>query len=69
MDPQKPIIHESVVDVPLPLCRSSRISRSSERYMDMIIEEVKKKFFMRDKDHGDDPNIFDEVMSDIDFEK
>ena len=24
---------------------------------------------MRDRDHGDDPNTFDEVMSDIDFEK
>ena len=24
---------------------------------------------MGDKGHGDDPNIFDEAMSDIDFEK
>ena len=24
---------------------------------------------MGDKDHSDDPNIFDEMMSDIDFEK
>ena len=37
--------------------------------MGMLMEEVKKIFFMRDKDHDDDPNIFDEVMSDIDFEK
>ena len=35
----------------------------------MFIEEVKKIFFMGDMGHGDDPNIFDEAMSDIDFEK
>ena len=46
-----------------------RVSRPSERYMDMLIEEIKKIFFMKDKDHNDDPNIFDETMSDIDSEK
>ena len=35
----------------------------------MLIEKVKKIFLMGDRDHGDDPNTFDEVMSDIDFEK
>ena len=35
----------------------------------MLTEKVKKIFFMRDKGHGNDPNIFDKVMSDIDFEK
>ena len=35
----------------------------------MLTEEVKKIFFMKNKDHGDDLNTFDEMMSDINFEK
>ena len=35
----------------------------------MLTEEVKKIFLMKDKDHGDDPNTFDEMMSDINFKK
>ena len=69
IDSQEPIVHEPIVDVPLPPHRSSRISRPPERYMDMLTEEVKKIFFMEDRGHGDDPNTFDEVMSDIDFKK
>ena len=60
MDPQKPIIHEPVVNVPLPPRRFSRIFCPPERYMGMLTKEVNKIFFMRDKDHGDDPNSFDE---------
>ena len=56
IDPQEPIIHEPVVDVPLPSHRSSKVSRPSERYMGMLTEEVKKIFLMRDRDHTDDPN-------------
>ena len=37
--------------------------------MGMLTEDVKKIFFIGDKDHGDDLNIFDKIMSDIDFEK
>ena len=37
--------------------------------MGMFMEKVKKIFLMRDRDHGDDPNTFDEMMFDIDFEK
>ena len=37
--------------------------------MGMLTEEVKKLFFMGDRGHSDDPNTFDEAMSDIDFEK
>ena len=69
IDPQEPIVYKLVVDVSLPPRRSSRISQPPERYMGMLIEEVKKIFLMRDKDHGDDLNTFDEVMSDINFEK
>ena len=69
MDPQKPIIHESVVKVPPPSHRSSRISCPPERYMGMLTKKVKKIFFMGDKDHDDDPNIFDKMMSNIDFKK
>ena len=35
----------------------------------MLMEEVKKIFLMGDRGHTNDPNIFDEMMSDIDFEK
>ena len=37
--------------------------------MGMFTEKVKKIFYMRDKSHDDNPNTFDEAMSDIDFEK
>ena len=37
--------------------------------MGMVTEEVKKIFFMGRRGHDDDPNIFDEKMSDIDFKK
>ena len=33
------------------------------------MEKVKKIFLIGDKDHSDDLSTFDEVMSDIDFEK
>ena len=35
----------------------------------MLTKKIKKIFVIGDKGHGDDPNIFDEVKSDIDFEK
>ena len=35
----------------------------------MLMEEVKKIFFIGDRGHSDDPNTFDETMSDIDFKK
>ena len=69
IDPQKFIVHEPVVDVPQPPRRSSRISRPSEKYMGMLTKEVKKIFLMRDRNHYDDPNTFDEAMFDINFEK
>ena len=37
--------------------------------MGMLTEEVKKIFLMEDKGHSDDPNTFDEMMSNIDFKK
>ena len=46
IDSQEPIVHEPVVDVPLPPCRSSRVSRPPERYIGMLMKEVKKIFFM-----------------------
>ena len=42
IDPQESIVHEPVVDIPLPLRRSSKISRPPERYMGMLMKEVKK---------------------------
>ena len=69
IDPQEFIVHEPVVDVPLPPRRFNRVFRPLEKYMSMLTKEVKKIFLMRDRDHTNDPNTFDEVMSDIDFEK
>ena len=37
--------------------------------MSMLMEEVKEIFFIKDRGHTDDPNTFDEMMPDIDFEK
>ena len=62
IDPQEPIIHELIVDIPLPPHRSSRVFRPPKRYMGMLKEEIKKIFIIGDKDHGDDLNTFDEVI-------
>ena len=35
----------------------------------MLTEKVKKIFLIEDRGHGDDPNTFDEVMSDINLKK
>ena len=67
VEPIEPINNELVV--PPPPQRSSKIFHPPERYLGMLIEDVKKIFFIGDKDHGDDPKIYDEVMSDIDSEK
>ena len=69
IDPQEPIVYEPVIDIPLPPRRSSRIFQPPERYMGMLTEKVKKIFLMGDRDHGDNPNTFDEAMPDIDSEK
>ena len=69
IDPQEPIIHKPVVDIPLLPRRSSRVFRPPKRYIDMLTKKVKKIFLMGDKSHGDDPNTFDEVMSNIASEK
>ena len=69
IDPQESIVHEPVIDVPQPPRRSSRISQSFERYMDVLTEEVRKIFFMGDRGHGDDPNTFDKAISNIDSKK
>ena len=35
----------------------------------MIIEEVQKVFLVGDKEHVDDPKIYDKMMSNIDSKK
>ena len=69
IDPQESIVYERVVDVPLTPRRSSRVFRPLERYIGILTEKVKKIFLMGDRGHTNDPNTFDEVMSDIDFKK
>ena len=69
IDPQEPIFHEPVVNIPQPPHRSNRISRPPKRYMGILTEKVKKIFLMRDRGHSDDPTTFDEAMSNIDSEK
>ena len=51
IDPQESIIHEPIVDVPLPSCRSSRVSQPPVRYIGMLTEEVKKIFFVGVRGH------------------
>ena len=69
MDPQKLIIHKSVVDVLPQPHRSCKVSQPPKRYIGLLTEKVEKMFLMKDKDHGDDSNTFNEVMFDINFEK
>ena len=35
--------------------------------MGMLKEDVEESFLVGDESHSDDPNIFDETMSNIDF--
>ena len=35
----------------------------------MLTKDVEEIFLMKDKGHGDDPNTYDEAMSDIIFKK
>ena len=37
--------------------------------MGILKEDVKEAFLIKDRGHDDDPSTFDEVMTDIDFEK
>ena len=37
--------------------------------MDILAKDIEKIFLIGDKDHGDDPKTYDEVMSDIYFKK
>ena len=37
--------------------------------LDIISEEVKKIFLMKNREYGDDPRTYDEVMVNINFEK
>ena len=69
MDPQEPIIHQPIVDASPLLCRSGRVFYPPDRYIGMLIEKIEEIFLMGDKSHGNDPNTFDEMMSDIDFDK
>ena len=55
--------------LPPPPHRSSRIFHPPERYFGTISEDVKKMFLIGNGVHGDDPKIYDEVISDIDSEK
>ena len=53
---------------PLPY-RSKRIFHPPERYLGTISEDVEKIFLIGNGVHGDDPKTYNEVISDIDFEK
>ena len=48
IDPQKSIHDESVVNVPPPPHRSSRISHPPKRYIGMLKENVEEAFLVRD---------------------
>ena len=55
--------------LPPPPRRSKRVFRSSERYLDIILEKVEKIFLVGNGAHSDDPKTYNEAISDIDSEK
>ena len=69
IDPQKSINDEPLVNVSLLSRRSGRIFHPLERYMGILKENIKKAFLVGDGGYGDDFSTFDEMMSNIDFEK
>ena len=44
-------------------------SHPSERYLDILTEDLEKAFFMGDRDIRNDPKTYDEAMLNVDFEK
>ena len=52
-----------------PPHRLSRIFHSPERYIGIILENVKKIFLTENKVYGDDPKSYDKAISDIDSEE
>ena len=68
-EPEKPNQLEPVLTQPLPPRRSIRVFHPPKRYLGTIQEDVEEMFLMKNGVHGDDPKTYDEVISDIDFEK
>ena len=65
----EPIQLEPIRASPPPSRKSSRIFCPPERYLGIIIKDVEKIFLTENEIHDDDPKIYNEVISDIDFEK
>ena len=67
---QKPELISKLVDVvPLPPCRSNRISHPPKRYLDILTEDLEKVFLVRYRDIRNDPKTYDEAILDVDSEK
>ena len=54
---------------PPPPRKSSRVFHPPKRYLTIISEDVKEIFLTKNKVYRDDPKIYDEAISDIDFKK
>ena len=52
-----------------PPHKSNRIFRPLERNLGIISKDIEKIFLIENRVHGDDPKIYGEVISDINFEK
>ena len=55
--------------LPPPPHRLKKIFCPPERYLGTISEDVEKMFLIGNGVHGDDPKIYDEMISNIDSEK
>ena len=61
--------NEPVDVIPPPPRKSSKISYPLERYLGILLEDLEKAFFVRDRDIRNDPKTYDEAMLDINSEK
>ena len=60
---------EPIQSPPPPPHRLKRIFHPPKRYLGTISEKIEKIFLVGNEVHGDDPKIYNEMISDIDSEK
>ena len=69
LKPEEPIQSEPIHTFLTPPHKSSRVFYPFERYLGITSKDVEKIFSTKNRIHGDDPKTYNEVISDINFEK